>query len=250
MIDWREVSRIHQLCIANPELLSKAPQSLIALFKYDWLTPLYDKGGNQFFGGRPKQLFQNYYSKDKDIVAAICGRGFGKTRAMSEYIKHWLFTESLPNNSILYIAPTYDHLSFLQSDPAGITANLPIEYRPIQKGTKILYFPKHKVNLYFATPDSYDSSARGKNTSLLCIDELCAMEPNNPSYIEEVFDNAYFANRINSKSYPKTLITTTPRPTSFLKKLLAQPNVEQINGTTFENYHLNDSWKEKLAIYK
>ena len=222
-IDWDGLAEIHAYYAQHPEDLEQCPLDILSLFAYDWRT-----------WGRDNQQFQNYFTREKNILLALAGRGFGKTRAASEYVKHWLFEESIPSTSILYVAPTFGQFAFLQTDPAGISKCLPPGYKPIAKSQPArLYFEPFDVTMYFSTPDSFEAQARGKNSSLLIYEELCAMEP--AHRIEEMFNITEYANRITAKSYPKILITTTPKPTLFLKKLLDRPDVQIIRGSTFDN---------------
>lgn len=253
MLDPLAISSLHKWALNNSNSIHLLSKKCFELFEYDWLTPIYhhkelDVFGNpkQIFGGRPKQLFQNYFDKQHPIVLCLSGRGFGKTKAMSEYIKYWLFTESVPGNSILYVAPTYSQLRFLQTDKAGITHCMPEGYKPIQRGSKELYFEAFDVTMYFSSPDSFESSARGKNTSLLCFDELCAMMPQTKT--EEMFDITLLSNRIDSKSYPKTLITTTPKSTRFLQKILTREDIKIIRGSSYENNNLSENALQQYKL--
>jgi phage terminase large subunit-like protein len=52
-------------------------------------------------------------------------------------------------------------------------------------------------------------------------------------YAQDVYDNAMFGLRLGDK--PRMLITTTPRPSAFMKKLVATEGVSITTSSTFDN---------------
>jgi phage terminase large subunit-like protein len=59
---------------------------------------------------------------------------------------------------------------------------------------------------------------RGPQAQLCYIDELAKTR-----YAQDVYDNAMFGLRLGER--PRMLITTTPRPSAFMKKLIAMEGV-------------------------
>lgn len=83
-------------------------------------------------------------------------------------------------------------------------------------GSKIIGFPA-------VEPDRL----RGLNFNRAWCDELASWR------YSEAFDNLQLALRVGNS--PKTIITTTPRPTKLIKALVKRNDVEVIKGSTFEN---------------
>ena len=71
-------------------------------------------------------------------------------------------------------------------------------------------------------------SLRGPQCQLCYIDELAKMR-----YAQDVFDQARMGLRLGGR--PRMIITTTPRPSAFMKALIALPGVSIARGSTFDN---------------
>ena len=63
---------------------------------------------------------------------------------------------------------------------------------------------------------------------MMVIDEIARMR-----YQQAVFDNAMLGLRLGDK--PRLLVSTTPRPTAFMKKLVAMAGISITTGTTYDN---------------
>jgi phage terminase large subunit-like protein len=75
---------------------------------------------------------------------------------------------------------------------------------------------------------------------LAVVDELARMR-----YQQQVFDNAMLGLRLGDK--PRLLVSTTPRPTPFMKKLVAMDGVSITTGTTYDNArHLSPEFLRKI----
>lgn len=81
---------------------------------------------------------------------------------------------------------------------------------------------------------------RGPQAQLVIIDEIARCR-----YQQEIFDMAMMGLRLGDK--PRMLIATTPRPTPFMKKLLAMDGVSITTGSTYDNAaHLSPSFLKKI----
>ncbi len=80
---------------------------------------------------------------------------------------------------------------------------------------------------------------RGPQAQLCYVDELAKMR-----YAEDVFDNAMLGLRLGDK--PRMLITTTPRPTAFMKKLVKMEGVSITTSSTFANTLLSADFLKRV----
>lgn len=171
---------------------------------------------------RPKQL---EYRNNMFITLARCGRGFGKTRMSSEAMIEW------ERNS-------YRHFYICNINPgsvrdvnvlgeSGILACAPPWNKPEYQSSKAcLVWPSGAKALMFsgAAPDQ----PRGKQCEKAIIDELFSY-----AYPEELYDNIAFGCRLGD--HPQILITSTPKTTEFMRKLMKDKRCHIISGSTFEN---------------
>lgn len=162
----------------------------------------------------------------------LAGRGFGKTRTGSEWIRN-LVTGDTPlaggrYSRIALIAETgADARDVMVEGESGILACHPKDFRPeYQKTNRKLTWPNGAVAYtYNATePDQL----RGPQHDLAWLDELAKF-----AYMKETWDQCQFGLRLGA--HPKCLVTTTPRPLPLIKKLVADDSVHVTKGRTFDN---------------
>lgn len=171
---------------------------------------------------RPKQL---EYRNNMFITLARCGRGFGKTRMSSEAMIEW------ERNG-------YRHFYICNINPgsvrdvnvlgeSGILACAPPWNKPEYQSSKAcLVWPSGAKALMFsgAAPDQ----PRGKQCEKAIIDECFSY-----AFPEELYDNVAMGCRLGDN--PQILITSTPKTTEFMRKLMKDPRCHIISGSTFEN---------------
>lgn len=172
--------------------------------------------------GRKSQL---EYRNNLFITLARCGRGFGKTRMSSEAIIEWERTG-------------YRHFMIGNINPgsvrdinvggeSGIIACSPPWNRPEYMSSKAcVVWPSGAKALLFsgAAPDVI----RGKQAEKILCDELFAWK-----YPDESLAMAEMCCRLGQQ--PQILITSTPKTTALMRKLMARDDVHLITGSTFEN---------------
>ena len=187
-------------------------------------------------GARPKQLAPD---GDWGIWLILAGRGWGKTKTGASDIVTYAMRN--PNTISAVVAPTLGDLRRTCIEgPSGILACLPRECIDsnsasgwngqtgeikLWNGSKILGFSAD-------TPDRM----RGPQYHRAWCDELAAWR------YEDAFDQLQFGLRLGDK--PQMVITTTPRPTTLVKNLVARQgkDVHMTSGSTFENVeHLAES---------
>jgi phage terminase large subunit-like protein len=171
----------------------------------------------------------------------LAGRGFGKTRTGSEWVRQNM-TGSTP-----LTGGRWSHLALVgetaadvrdvmvgdgkaASDPeagSGILQVHPKDFCPTYEPSKRrLTWPNGAIaTTYNATePDQL----RGPNHAAGWCDELAKWK-----YARETWDQLQFGLRIGEN--PQCLISTTPRPTLLIKELIKDPRTRITTGSTFDN---------------
>ena len=172
-----------------------------------------------------------------DTWVINAGRGFGKTRVGSEQC-HMAVESGIKRLHI--IAPTAaDYRDVNVEGPSGLLATTPagmkLEWEPSKRR---ITWPNGAHAIFFSGDEP--ESLRGPQCEFCWIDELARMR-----YQQMVYDMAVFGNRLGDR--PRMLITTTPRPTQFFKKLLAMKGVLVTGGSTYENQdNLAASFLQKI----
>lgn len=181
------------------------------------------------FWGRPDQLEPD---GDWSTWLVLAGRGFGKTRTASEWVRKIVCGKTpLARGEVGRVAviaeTAADARDVLVEGESGILAVHPTEFRPHYEPSKRrLTWPNGAVaTLYNAVePDQL----RGPQHEAAVCDELAKWR-----YARETWDNLQFGLRLGTN--PRTVITTTPRPIPLLKEIIAQPGTHVTKGSTFDN---------------
>lgn len=140
------------------------------------------------------------------------GRGSGKTRTGAEVIIR--ATHFTPRISL--ISPTGPDLriTMIEGD-SGILASAPPDQRPLwEPSKKQLTFPNGAIAQGFSGEEP--DRLRGPQGGLAWLDE-----PAHYDDIEMLWENLLYGMRLGEN--PKIVCTTTPRPTKWMKKLIADP---------------------------
>lgn len=164
----------------------------------------------------------------------MSGRGFGKTRIGSEWIR-----ENVCGTSPLAAPPSGWHRIALVAETAadardvmvlgdsGILASHPKDMRPEWSPTnRRLTWPNGvEAWVYNATePDQL----RGPQHHAGWVDELAKFR-----YMQETWDQLQFGLRLGV--HPQALVTTTPRPLPLIKRLMKDPDTVVTKGSTMDN---------------
>ena len=164
----------------------------------------------------------------------LAGRGFGKTRMGSEWIREGV-CGSTPMGSgpkgwgrIALVAETAaDARDVMVLGDSGILACHPKDFRPEWSPTnRCLTWPNGaKAWVYNATePDQL----RGPQHHAAWSDELAKYR-----YMQETWDQLQFGLRLGL--HPQSLVTTTPRPLPLIKKMMADSTTVVTRGSTLDN---------------
>lgn len=181
------------------------------------------------FWGRTDQLEPE---GNWSIWLILAGRGWGKTRCGSEWVRK-IACGKTPLGAgevsrIALVAETAaDARDVIVEGESGILAIHPKEFRPLYEPSKRrLTWPNGAVaTLYNAVePDQL----RGPQHEAAWCDELAKWR-----YARETWDNLEFGLRLGTN--PRTVITTTPRPIQLLRDILAESGVHPTKGSTYDN---------------
>jgi hypothetical protein len=155
----------------------------------------------------------------------LAGRGFGKTRTGVEWVRS-LVSSGSARRVALVAATAADARDVLVEGESGILAASPPWDRPH-------YEPSKRrltwANGAIATTYSADEPERlrgPQHDAALC-DEVGAWR--RPS----AWDNLMFGLRLGDR--PRVCVMTTPRPTSLVKRILAEAGTARTGGSTFDN---------------
>jgi phage terminase large subunit-like protein len=157
----------------------------------------------------------------------LAGRGYGKTRTGAETVREWA-REKLPA-PIHLIAPTAaDIRKVMIEGPSGLLACYPPEDHPRYEPSKghLITWPNGNIGYAFSADEP--ERLRGPQCCRYWADEICAWR-----FAEEAWDNLMFGFRIGDEL--RGVITSTPKPTDHLRRLMRQPDVRITRGTTYEN---------------
>jgi phage terminase large subunit-like protein len=154
------------------------------------------------------------------------GRGFGKTRTGSEFVRAEVEAGRAP--WVALVAPTAaDARDVLVEGPAGLLAVSPPWFRPTYEPSKRrLSWPNGSVATLFSADEP--ERLRGPQHALAWLDEFAAYPA-----AEEVLAQVRLGLRLGVD--PRLLITTTPRPRAAYRKLLADPTTVVTRGCTADN---------------
>lgn len=194
------------------QFLASLDPSVVANLKYSWP-----------FWARQNQLPPE---GEWNTWLILAGRGFGKTRTGAEWVCQ--LAEDNPGCLIALVAETAaDSRKVMVEGESGILARSRPDFMPTYAPTnRQLTWPNGSVAItYNATePDQL----RGPQHHFAWCDELAKWR-----YAQEMWDQLQFGLRLGDN--PKSLITTTPRPIPLIKRLVADPRVRTVRGSTLHN---------------
>jgi phage terminase large subunit-like protein len=156
----------------------------------------------------------------------LAGRGAGKTRAGSEWVRDLVEQKGVMR--IALVAPTAaDARDVMVLGESGIVAVSPTWFRPLYEPSKRrLVWPNGAQAMLYSAEEP--DRLRGPQHEAAWCDELCAW-----SKQQETWDMLQFGLRLGSD--PKVFVSTTPRPQPLLKTLVGMKQCVLTRATTFDN---------------
>lgn len=193
---------------------------------------------------RPKQKMPE--GEGYSTFALIAGRGFGKTRALSEWIRKK--ARENPGCKIILAGRTSAEIrNIIVDGVSGILAVSPPHERPKYKmHLGRLEWPNGTVGLLLSS-ESPDQ-ARGISSSFAACDELAAWKSTPDSSGATLIDNIYAANRDKDG---EMLIATTPKRSKQMKELMERAKnpdekIYLVTGKTTDNKSLPQAYIDSI----
>lgn len=164
------------------------------------------------------------------------GRGTGKTRGASEITNR--VVKKVPE--IALVGATGPAVREIMIEgPTGILATSPPDFRPKwEPSRKLLTWPNGAIGHGVSAEEP--DRVRGLNVGFAWLDEAAFMPQ-----IDEVWSNLRLALRVGEN--PHILVTTTPRPTKWIKALIENKRTIVRRVSTYANLHnLSPVFREQI----
>lgn len=194
------------------QILSQLSDEQKAQLKWDWK-----------FWARPNQLPPE---GDWNTWLVLAGRGFGKTRIGSEWLR--IIAREHPGCRIALVGETAADVRdvMILGDSGLIACDPELTTDCWSPTNRRLTWPNGTTAwAYNATePDQL----RGPQHHFAWVDELAKFR-----YIQETWDQLMFGLRLGV--HPQVLATTTPQPKTLIKKLVNDPDTHVTRGSTLDN---------------
>lgn len=164
----------------------------------------------------------------------LCGRGWGKTRTGAEAVRKW--AEEGTELIALVAETPGDARDVMVLGPSGILAISPPSFCPKYEPTKrLLQWPRLRDD-WIVRPGPQGHIYSGNNPDQLrgpqhekaWVDEL----PKFP-YARKVWENLLFG--LRDADEPSICVTTTPKPISLVKEILARKSTVLVHGSSYDN---------------
>jgi phage terminase large subunit-like protein len=161
------------------------------------------------------------------IWMLLAGRGFGKTRVLSEMANSWAISGTC-RRLALVAATAADARDVMVEGESGILATAPPWCRPEYQATRRrLTWPNGALAFCYSAEEP--ERLRGPQHDGALCDELGSWRD------RSAWDMLQFGLRLGN--HPRVVIATTPRPTRLVRQLLAREGNDVVvtRGTTYEN---------------
>lgn len=156
----------------------------------------------------------------------LAGRGFGKTLVGVQWVREQV--EAGIAGRVAIVAPTAaDTRKVAVEGDSGFLAKSPPWFRPIyQPSQRQLTWPNGAIATLYSAEEP--DRLRGPQHDAAWLDEMAAWK-----VMRDTWDMLQFGLRLGPR--PRQVITTTPRPVSLLKEIMARPDTIITRGSTSEN---------------
>lgn len=227
------------------ELTEEQRELVLADPNIDMEALVYDRS----FWLRPSQLTA-VNSKQK-LTVCLAGRGWGKTRVLSETVQKYAMEH--PNHVMIILGrTTSDVRDVIILGDSGIMAIAHPDERPEYKPQirRLIWKNGAQAMLFSAErPDSL----RGVQAHFAACDEIAAYRNNPGSGLANAFDQVRIATRLPTEDgINQIVVATTPKRTPIVLNILkeAEEHPEQvliIRGSTYANRHLSKDYQETVT---
>lgn len=209
-----------------------------------WLASLPEKTveeialGEWWATARPEQIPPE---GDWFIHMVLAGRGFGKTRAGSEWlieqtVKHPYDRHGFPTEWLVIAETSSDLRNICLDGPSGIARVLErrgIPHRITRSPRPKIILTDTGVKIHFEGADSPDVG-RGYNAAGAWLDEVAKWREPRAAWIEGI-NPSLRADLIDD--HPRVFVTTTPKPVDLIREWVNRNDgsVSIVRGSTFDN---------------
>jgi len=154
------------------------------------------------------------------------GRGAGKTRTGAEWIR--ALAETGAASRIALVGETYSDVREVMIDgESGLMAIPRVKWRPSYEASRRrLVWPNGATAQCFSAEDP--EGLRGYQFDAAWSDELCKWR-----YADTAWSNLQLGLRLGER--PRQVVTTTPRPTALIKRLMAADGTHLTRASTWAN---------------
>jgi len=168
----------------------------------------------------------------------MTGRGWGKTRSAAEFIREEV-RDGRGHRVALVGETAGDVRDTMIEGESGILAISPPDECPKYEPSKRrLTWPNGAVGTTFSAEEP--DQLRGPEHDLAWCDELAAWK-----YLRKTWDNMLMGLRIGEN--PRCVATTTPRPLSVIREIIADKFTVVTRGTTYDNLaNLAEPFRRKV----
>lgn len=200
------------------KLLGNLSTEQLELLKFDWR-----------FWARPDQLPP---SGDWYTWIALAGRGWGKTRCGSEWVKSVVcgntpLAKGKASRVALIAETAADGRDVMVEGDSGLLSVHHKDWRPMYEPSKRrLTWPNGATATVFNATEP--DQLRGPQFDAAWLDELAKWQ-----YAQETYDMLQFGLRLGDD--PRQMVTTTPRPIPLIKRIIKDPTTVVTKGSTFDN---------------
>ena len=193
------------------ELLAEIDEPTAKGLLHDWT-----------FWARPKQLLPEGNWRYWLLLA---GRGFGKTRTGGEAVRAWV---DRGYRRLHLIGPTASDIrNVMVLGPSGLLNCFPAHQKPNYEPSKhLITFHTGAVAETFSADEP--ERLRGPQCEAFWADEPCAWR-----FLDDAWDNLMFGFRLGDD--PRGVISSTPKPSKWLKSLMDNPMTHVTRGSSYDN---------------
>lgn len=197
-------------------LLTDLTEDELTALEYDWR-----------FWARPNQMPPAKSHKGLKWLTwlLLAGRGFGKSRTGAEWVRS--LVEAGTCGRICLIGPTTaDVRDVMIEGESGILSVCPPWNRPKYEPSKRrVTWPNGAIATTYSAEEP--ERLRGPQHDALWGDELASWR------YPETWDMAQMGLRLGK--FPRSVVTTTPKPVKLVRRILADPTTAITRGSTYDN---------------
>jgi phage terminase large subunit-like protein len=203
--------------------LNEGGDAAYTALKYDWP-----------FWARPNQLQPPELGVEEVFIwFLMAGRGYGKTRTLAQWVDDKVKNGDYRNISLVGAAADEVRTIMIEGESGLLACSSPDFYPTYNPSKKQITWPNGALaNIYYGTEPE---KSRGAQSDLIWADEIAKWQ-----YPQETFDNLLMGLRLGSN--PLCGVSSTPKPTKFIKELTNRTNPETgkrntivTRGNTFDN---------------